>query len=54
MKPLHIRAMKRAELDIGIDWAVAEGWNSGLHDACSFREADPGGFLLGLLEAEPV
>ena len=54
MTHLTIRPMTRAELDLGIDWAAAEGWNPGLHDASSFHAADPGGFLVGLLGDEPV
>jgi GNAT superfamily N-acetyltransferase len=54
MKLLRIRAMTRADLDMAIEWAAAEGWNPGLHDADTFLAADPGGFLLGLLESEPV
>ena len=54
MKPLHIRPMTRPELDLGLDWAAAEGWNPGLHDADSFHAADPGGFLVGLVDNEPV
>jgi ribosomal protein S18 acetylase RimI-like enzyme len=49
-----IRAMSRQELDLALDWAAAEGWNPGLHDADCFYEADPNGFLLGLLGNEPV
>lgn len=51
---LTIRPMRRDELELGIDWAAAEGWNPGLHDAGSFFAADAGGFLLGLVGAEPV
>jgi len=51
---ITIRPMTRAEIDLGIDWAAAEGWNPGLHDAESFYAADPGGFLIGLLDNEPV
>ena len=51
---LVIRPMQRHELELGIDWAAAEGWNPGLHDAGSFHAADPGGFLLGLVDGEPV
>lgn len=54
MNPLRIRTMARAELDLGIDWAAAEGWNPGLHDADTFHAADPGGFLIGLVDDEPV
>lgn len=49
-----IRPMTRQELDLAIEWAAAEGWNPGLHDADCFYDADPGGFLIGLLEGEPV
>ena len=54
MKPLLVRPMTRAELDLGLDWAAAEGWNPGLHDADSFHAADPGGFLVGLVDDTPV
>jgi hypothetical protein len=54
MKPMLVRPMTRAELELGLDWAAAEGWNPGLHDADSFLAADPEGFLLGLLDDEPV
>lgn len=30
---LHIRNMTRAELDVLVEWAANEGWNTGLHDA---------------------
>lgn len=49
-----IRNMRRQELDLVLDWAAAEGWNPGLHDAECFFAADPGGFLLGLLGGVPV
>lgn len=48
------RVMTRQEMDIAIDWAAAEGWNPGLYDADCFHAADPDGFLVGLLEDEPV
>jgi len=54
MTDLTIRPMSREQIDVGIDWAAAEGWNPGLHDADSFVVADPGGFLVGLLGVEPV
>ena len=50
----RIRVMTRQEVDIAIDWAVAEGWNPGLHDADCFYAADINGFLIGLLGDEPV
>ena len=49
-----IRTMTRQELDIAADWAAAEGWNPGLYDADCFYAADPDGFLVGLLDNEPV
>jgi ribosomal protein S18 acetylase RimI-like enzyme len=54
MTALVIRTMSRTELDLGIDWAAAEGWNPGLHDADAFHAADPQGYLVGLLGDEPV
>ena len=42
--------MSRQELDLAVDWAAAEGWNPGLHDANCFYAIDPNGFLIGLLE----
>ena len=50
----RIRSMALDEMAIALDWAAAEGWNPGLHDAPCFHAADPGGFLLGLLDGEPV
>ena len=49
-----VRTMTRQELNVAVDWAAAEGWNPGLHDANCFYAADPGGFLIGLLGDEPA
>jgi len=35
-------------------WAADEGWNPGKTDACAFFATDPGGFLVGRLDGEPV
>jgi len=43
---LVIRRMSKAELGLALDWAAAEGWNPGLHDAESFYAVDPEGFFL--------
>ncbi|WP_175041622.1 GNAT family N-acetyltransferase [Duganella vulcania] len=51
---LEIRQMSEAELNIALDWAAIEGWNPGLHDAACFYAADPSGFLIGVLDGEPV
>jgi len=51
----RIRPMTVAELDsIGIAWMRDAGWNPGLHDAVTFHAADPEGFLVGLLDGEPI
>ena len=49
-----MRTATRDELDLLIDWAAAEGWNPGLHDAEAFHAADPTGFMVGLLDGEPI
>jgi ribosomal protein S18 acetylase RimI-like enzyme len=54
MPDYTIRTMTREELDIAVDWAAAEGWNPGRHDADCFHAADPSGFLIGLLDNVPV
>lgn len=54
MSRLSIYPMTRAELAIGIGWAADGGWNPGLHDDDSFYATDPGGFLIGHLDGEPI
>ena len=49
-----IRTMTRDELNLAVDWAAAEGWNPGLHDADCFYAADSTGFLIGLLGDEAI
>lgn len=49
-----VRPMQPEELAIAIEWAAAEGWNPGLRDADCFAAADATGFLVGLLEDEPI
>ncbi len=46
LEDVVIRGMSRAELGLALDWAAAEGWNPGLHDAESFHAADPEGFFI--------
>jgi GNAT superfamily N-acetyltransferase len=41
-------------LELALDWAAAEGWNPGIHDAHCFFRADPEGFFMGFLGDEPV
>ena len=54
MSQYTISPMSRADLDVAVGWAAAEGWNPGLEDADAFLAADPGGFLMGRLDGEPV
>ena len=49
-----IRAMTRAEFEMALDWAAAEGWNPGHFDADPFYAADPAGLLIGQLGDEAV
>ncbi|MEJ2717055.1 MAG: GNAT family N-acetyltransferase [Deltaproteobacteria bacterium] len=51
---LSIRRMRRAEIEMAIDWADAEGWNPGTHDSDCFHAAEPNGYLIGFLDHEPV
>jgi hypothetical protein len=46
---LEIKPMSRADLDVALGWARAEGWNPGLDDAGPFYAQDPSGFLMGWL-----
>lgn len=46
---LSIKPMTRADLDVALGWARAEGWNPGLDDAGVFYAQDPSGFLMGWL-----
>jgi GNAT superfamily N-acetyltransferase len=53
-KNFTIRTMRREEIDTVIDWAAKEGWNPGRHDADRYFASDPNGFLIGLLDDEPI
>jgi hypothetical protein len=48
------RPMTAADLALAVDWAAAEGWNPGRHDAACFRAVDPEGFIVGTLDGAPV
>lgn len=55
MSNYTIRTMAATEVaDIAIAMAKEEGWNPGLYDDLCFYAADPNGFLVGLLDGEPV
>jgi hypothetical protein len=41
-----VRYLKRGAVGLARDWAAAEGWNPGRHDAARFYETDRDGFFL--------
>jgi GNAT superfamily N-acetyltransferase len=49
-----LRNLRREETQIAIDFAAAEGWNPGLHDASCFHAADPDGFLVAECRGQAV
>lgn len=51
---LLIRPMNVKDIELVIEWAAAEGWNPGLHDARCFYTADPEGFLVGEMDGMAV
>lgn len=53
-KGLEISRMAPHDMETVLDWATQEGWNPGLKDGPAFYAADPGGFLLGSIDGEPV
>lgn len=54
MAALDIGAMRPDEVALAVEWAAAEGWNPGLHDAECFTTVDPAGFLAARLDGEMV
>ncbi|GAB4359518.1 MAG: GNAT family N-acetyltransferase [Oricola sp.] len=54
MSGLEIRPAGAAEFAAAVEWAAREGWNPGLDDLAAFHAADPGGFLMGFVDGEPV
>ncbi len=51
---LIVRKMTEADLALALEWAAAEGWNPGLHDAHCFYAADPEGFFVGERNGVPI
>lgn len=49
-----VRIMSRKELDFAVGLATLEGWNPGVYDADCFYAVDSNGFLIGLLNGEPI
>lgn len=54
MAKYRIRNLSRTELELAIDWAAAEGWNPGLHDAGLFYLGDSEGFFAGEIDGRIV
>lgn len=54
MADVQFRRMKKEEVAIAVDWAAAEGWNPGLHDAECFWPVDPEGFVCAELDGKIV
>lgn len=54
LEDFTVRAMRPDEIALAVDWAAAEGWNPGLADARCFASVDERGFLIGVLDGEPV
>lgn len=46
--------MRVGERDLAVEWAAAEGWNPGLHDAAAFGTVDPDGWLIAEADGEAV
>ncbi|NPT55589.1 GNAT family N-acetyltransferase [Paraburkholderia sp. 5N] len=42
------------DVALSVEWAAAEGWNPGMHDAECFRAGDPNGFFIGEWRGEPA
>ncbi len=53
-KSLVLHRMTEADLALALEWAAAEGWNPGPHDARCFYAADPEGFFLGERDGVPI
>ncbi|ADP72285.1 GCN5-related N-acetyltransferase [Rhodomicrobium vannielii ATCC 17100] len=53
-RELRVRRMDENGVGLALEWAAAEGWNPGRHDASCFYAADPYGFFLADLDGEPV
>jgi len=54
IKNYQIKTMSPSDMDMLIEWAAEEGWNPGLYDAQLYRLADSSGFLMGVLDGEPI
>lgn len=51
-RDISFRSLTSSEVATAIDWAAAEGWNPGLHDAETFYQTDPSGFYGAEIDGE--
>jgi GNAT superfamily N-acetyltransferase len=54
MEKVQIRNMRKEELPVAVEWAIAEGWNPGIADAECFWLEDPAGFFCAEAGGEMV
>ncbi|MEV6685003.1 GNAT family N-acetyltransferase [Streptomyces sp. NPDC051130] len=54
MTGFEINGASAGDMELIRSWAEEEGWNPGVGDRFAFAIADPGGFLVGRLDGEPV
>ncbi|WP_329192943.1 MULTISPECIES: GNAT family N-acetyltransferase [unclassified Streptomyces] len=54
MTGFEITGASACDMELIRSWAEEEGWNPGVGDRFAFAVADPGGFLVGRLDGEPV
>ena len=50
----QIKQINQSQMPVIIEWANAEGWNTGFHDGECFYQADPNGFWIGKLGDEII
>lgn len=50
----EIRSMTKSNLGLALEWADAEGWNTGRDDLDPFWKADPAGYFMAFHKGEPV
>src|SRR4030095_10461487 len=48
------RAIPGGDRARAVAWAAVEGGTPGQHDAIAFHACDPRGFVVGLLDGEPI
>jgi hypothetical protein len=53
MPDIRTERMCADDMALAVDWAAAEGWNSGLDDAAAFHAADPDGHFLTRIDGRP-